>query len=148
MSLEIRPISLRSANAFVTEHHRHNGPTRGHKFSVAVYDGDRLCGVAIAGRPVARGLDDGLTLEINRVCTDGTKNACSALYGACARCARAMGYKKVVTYVLDTELGTACKASGFVDTGPAGGGTWDCPSRPRDKKQSGPRKRRWEKTWA
>lgn len=93
--LEIRPITLKAANEFVRERHRHNGPTRGHKFSVAVYDGDKLVGVGIVGRPVARRLDDGLTAEILRICTDGTRNACSILYGACSRCAKEMGYKRV-----------------------------------------------------
>ena len=111
--LTIRPITLRKANAFVAQHHRHNMPTNGHKWSVACYDGDRLCGVAIAGQPVARKLDDGLTVEIRRVCTDGTRNACSILYGACARVARDMGYKRVITYTLLSESGASLKASGF-----------------------------------
>ena len=98
--LSIRPITLREANAYVAQHHRHNQPTNGHKWSVACYDGDCLCGVAIAGQPIARKLDDGLTIEIRRVCTDGTYNACSILYGACARIAKDMGYKRVVTYTL------------------------------------------------
>lgn len=112
--LEIRPITLREANRYVKENHRHNMPTNGHKFSIACYDGDRLCGVAIAGQPIARKLDDGLTIEIRRVCTDGTRNACSILYGACSRCAREMGYKRVITYTLISEPGTSLKASGFV----------------------------------
>lgn len=120
--LEIRPITLKAANAYVKEHHRHNMPTNGHKFSVACYDGDRLCGVAIAGQPVARKLDDGLTIEIRRVCTDGTKNACSILYGACSRCAKEMGYKRVVTYTLVSEPGSSLKAAGFKNAGLAGGG--------------------------
>lgn len=111
--LQIRPITLRDANRYVRENHRHNLPTNGHKFSIACYDGDRLCGVAIAGQPVARKLDDGLTIEIRRVCTDGTRNACSILYGACSRCAKEMGYKRVVTYTLQSEPGTSLKASGF-----------------------------------
>ena len=132
MSLEIRPITLKEANLYVARLHRHNMPTNGHKFSVACYDGERLCGVAIAGRPIARNLDDGMTIEICRVCTDGTRNACSILYGACARCAKAMGYKKVVTYTLESESGASLKASGFTNAGYAGGGTWSVPSRPRE----------------
>lgn len=133
--LEIRPITLRDANRYVRENHRHNLPTNGHKFSIACYDGDRLCGVAIAGRPVARKLDDGLTIEIRRVCTDGTRNACSILYGACSRCAKEMGYKRVVTYTLQSEPGTSLKASGFTMGGVAGGVNWDMPSRPREVAQ-------------
>lgn len=126
MLLEIRPITLRDANVFVAQYHRHNMPTSGHKFSVACYDGDRLCGVAIAGQPIARKLDDGLTLEIRRVCTDGTRNACSMLYGACSRCAREMGYKRVVTYTLVSESGASLRAAGFKDCGEAGGGHGIC----------------------
>lgn len=135
MGLEIRPIKLRDANRYVAEHHRHNIPTNGHKFSIACYDGDRLCGVAIAGQPVARNLDDGLTIEIRRVCTDGTRNACSILYGACSRCAKEMGYKRVITYTLISEPGTSLKASGFTWSGEAGGSSWNRPSRPREATQ-------------
>ena len=86
MGLSIKPISLKEANAFVQQYHRHHKPTAGHKFSIScVDDGGKLCGVAICGRPVSRYLDDGETLEINRLCTNGTYNACSILYGACAR---------------------------------------------------------------
>lgn len=155
MGLEIRPITLRAANAYVAQHHRHNLPTNGHKWSLAVYDGDRLCGVAIAGQPIARKLDDGLTIEIRRVCTDGTRNACSILYGACAKTAKAMGYKRVITYTLISEPGTSLRASGFTDCGEAGGGTWNMPSRPREveqitlfgtvRKYPEEKKRRWEK---
>ena len=155
MSLEIRPITLRAANAYVAQHHRHNQPTNGHKWSLACYDGDRLCGVAIAGQPIARKLDDGMTVEIRRVCTDGTRNACSILYGACARVARDMGYKRVVTYTLETESGASLRASGFTNCGKAGGVTWDMPSRHREieqitlfgtvKKYPSEIKVRWEK---
>lgn len=153
--LEIRPITLRAANAYVAQHHRHNIPTNGHKWSLACYDGDRLCGVAIAGQPVARRLDDGMTIEVRRVCTDGTHNACSALYGACARVAKEMGYARILTYTLVTEPGTSLKASGWKDCGECGGGSWDVPSRPREiaqttlfgEEQKYPtcKKRRWEK---
>lgn len=153
--LEIRPITLRAANAYVAQHHRHNIPVAGNKFSISCYDGDRLCGVAIAGRPVARRLDDGLTLEILRVCTDGTHNACSILYGACSRCAKEMGYKRVVTYTLVSEPGSSLKAAGFKNCGEAGGGSWDVPSRPRELVQENlfgssvkyptGKKTRWEK---
>lgn len=155
--LEIRPTTLREANAYVAQHHRHNRPVTGHKWSVACYDGERLCGVAICGRPVARRLDDGLTLEILRVCTDGTQNACSALYGACARAAKAMGYRRVVTYTLASEPGTSLKASGFENHGEAGGTSWDVPSRPREvvqeslfgteRKYPEETKVRWEKNF-
>ena len=119
--LTLTPINLKTANAFVQQYHRHHKPTRGHKFSIGVSDSGSLVGVAICGRPVARRLDDGYTLEINRLCTDGTPNACSILYAAAYRAARAMGYTKVVTYILDTESGVSLKAAGYVCDGRAGG---------------------------
>ena len=122
--LSIHPITLRAANAYVAEHHRHHGETAGGKFAIACYNGDELCGVAICGRPVSRHLDDGTTLEINRVCTDGTKNACSKLYGACCRIAKDMGYRKVITYILESEDGASVKASNFTCEGEAGGTHW------------------------
>lgn len=134
--LTARPITLRDANAYVAQHHRHNIPTNGHKWSVACYDGDRLCGVAICGQPVARKLDDGLTIEARRVCTDGTHNACSFLYGACARIAKDFGYRRIITYILETEPGTSLRASGWemVQDG-AGGVSWNVPSRAREETQ-------------
>lgn len=115
VSLVVVPITLRAANAFVEAHHRHHKAARGHKFSVAVADGstDAIVGVAIAGRPTARALDDGFTIEINRVCTTGEPNACSMLYGACRKAARAMGYRRVVTYTQQEESGASLRAAGF-----------------------------------
>ena len=72
--MQIKPVSLKTAQAFVRDHHRHNKPPVGHKFSVGLFDDERLVGVAVAGRPVARMLDDGMTLEVTRTCTDGTRN--------------------------------------------------------------------------
>lgn len=95
--LEIVPMTLREANAFVEQNHRHHGPVAGHKFSIGLSDGEQIVGVAIIGRPVSRHLDDGWTLEVNRLCTDGSRNACSMLYAAAWRAARAMGYKRLVT---------------------------------------------------
>ena len=110
--LTVKPMSLADANGFVAEHHRHHKPVRGHKFSLGCMANGRLAGVAIVGRPVSRYLDDGLTLEVNRLCTDGTKNACSFLYGAAARAAKVLGYHRIVTYILDTESGVSLRASG------------------------------------
>lgn len=118
--LRIKPIHLRNANEFIKLYHRHNLPTVGCKFAVACYDDERLCGVAICGRPTARNADNGTTLEIYRNCTDGTKNACSKLYGACVRIAKEMGYKKVITYILESENGASVKASNFICEGIAG----------------------------
>lgn len=133
--LSLVPISLRDANEFVRLHHRHHKPTRGHKFSIGVQKDGQIVGVVICGRPVSRFLDDGKTLEINRLCTNGAENACSMLYGAAARAARAMGYSKIVTYILDSESGVSLKAAGFVCEGLAGGLEWTGKRKPKDDKQ-------------
>ena len=124
MPLTIRPISIHAANVYVEQHHRHHGTKTGCKFAIAVYEGEDLHGVAICSNPVARNADDGLTLEVSRLCTDGEYNACSALYGACARIAKAMGYRKIQTYILASETGTSLKASGWICEGIAGRESW------------------------
>lgn len=106
------PLTLKEANEFVKKYHRHSVPTVGCKFAFGVKEGDQLVGVAICGRPVARLLDDRKTLEILRVCTDGTKNANSFLYDKCRKIARLMGYEKVITYTLEKESGSSLKAIG------------------------------------
>lgn len=130
--LDIVPISLKEANTFVIENHRHHNAVTGHKFSIACYDNEtnKIVGVAIIGRPVARYLDNGLTLEVNRLCTDGTRNACSMLYAAAWRATKAMGYKKLITYILDTENGASLKAAGYKCVGEAGGLRWTGKRRP------------------
>ena len=122
--LELRPCDYQTACAFVSENHRHNKPPAGHKFSIACFDGDRLCGVVMVGRPVGRYMDDGLTLEVNRCCTDGTRNACSMLYGAAQRAAKALGYKRIITYTRQSENGASLRASNWICDGPAGGTHW------------------------
>lgn len=128
--LTLTTISLADANAFVARHHRHHKPVTGHKFSIGCTENGELVGVAIVGRPVSRYLDDGLTLEVNRLCTTGAKNACSFLYGAAARAAKALGYRKIITYILDTEPGTSLRAAGWVCAGLAGGKRWTGKRRP------------------
>lgn len=128
--LEICPITLKEANAYVEQHHRHHGTVVGHKFSIGCTDGEQIVGVAIVGRPVSRYLDDGWTLEVNRLCTDGTRNACSMLYAAAWRAARAMGYKRLVTYILESESGASHKAAGWTCVGQAGGLRWTGTRRP------------------
>jgi len=125
------PVDLAEANAFVSRHHRHHKPVVGHKFSIGAVLGDVVVGVAIVGRPVSRHRDDGLTLEVTRLCTDGTKNACSFLYGACARAAFALGYARVGTYILASESGASLKASGWRLVGQTPGRSWSVPGRPR-----------------
>lgn len=142
--LVIVPCDFSEANAFVAKHHRHHRPIPGAKFSVAVArDGD-IVGVAMVGRPVARMLDDGWTLEVNRVATDGTKNACSMLYGAAWRVAKAMGYRKLVTYILNTEPGTSLSAAGWKVCAEVVGRSWSCTSRPRIDKHPTQGKIRYE----
>jgi hypothetical protein len=122
-TLTIVPLTLREARRFVADHHRHNEPPRGHKFSIGLSNGT-LRGVVIASRPVARGSDDGLTIELIRVTTLGDKNACSRLYGAACRAAAAMGYVRAITYTLADEDGTSVRAAGFRRDGETAGGEW------------------------
>jgi hypothetical protein len=127
----IERIGLDEANAFVAEHHRHHKPVVGHLFSIAAAVDSRIVGVSIIGRPVARRRDDGVTAEVTRLCTDGTKDACSFLYGASARAAFALGFKRVGTYILATEPGTSLTATGWRMIGETPGRSWSVPSRPR-----------------
>jgi hypothetical protein len=134
MSLHLVPVSLAQANEHVAAWHRHNAPVPGAKFCVGAADEDgTLHAVAIAGRPVARHFDDGMTIEVVRVASDGHRNACSMLYGACQRAAFALGYRRVVTYTQADEGGSSLRASGWSVIGerpPRPG--WSAPSRPRD----------------
>jgi hypothetical protein len=128
------PMDLEGANEFVARHHRHHAPVVGHKFSIGVASGENLCGACIVGRPVSRHRDDGLTLEVTRLCTDGTKNACSFLYGAAARAAFALGYSRIGTYIRKDETGASVAAAGWRLIGETPGRSWSVPSRPRKDK--------------
>lgn len=125
------PLNLDEANAFVARHHRHHKPVVGHKFSIGAALGEIIVGVVIVGRPVSRHRDDGMTLEVTRLCSDGSPNACSFLYGAAARAAFALGYTRIGTYILKSEPGTTLKAAGWKLIGERGGGSWSVKSRPR-----------------
>jgi len=130
--MKIIPINLKTANDFVTQYHRHHSKVQGCKFCIGVLDDEgELRGVAITGRPVSRFLDNGFTAEVTRMCTDGMKNACSFLYAACARIAKQMGYERIISYILISELGTSLKASNWVCEGVRGGRSWDVAKRPR-----------------
>lgn len=143
--MEAVPLHIREANEFVAQHHRHSLPTVGGKFAVGAAVGGKLVGVAIAGRPVARRLDDGETLEVLRVCTDGTRNACSFLYGRVKRIAVLMGYLKVITYTLADESGASLKAVGGRVVGEVRPQEWNVPSRPRKSQDVyGKAKLKWE----
>jgi hypothetical protein len=128
--LVLRPISLHDARLIVTQWHRHHEAPQGGKFALSVERGGVLCGVAIVGRPVSRALDDGVTAEVIRVATDGTRNACSFLYGAAKRAAQAMGYRKVITYTLIDENGASLRGAGWTRDGISAGGGWRCAARP------------------
>ena len=127
------PLSLKEANEFVASLHRHHAPVHGDKFRIGCADDNgKLVGVVQCGRPVSRYLDDGMTLEVVRLCSDGTENVCSFLYSRCARVAKELGYKKIITYILESENGASLRASGWhLDAEKCGGGSWDSPSRPR-----------------
>ena len=142
-----KPIELKEANKYVSENHRHHQPVYRDKYRLACVDEKGvLHGVIQVGRPVSRYLDDGETLEVVRCCTDGTINACSFLYSKAAKIAKEMGYKKIITYILESELGTSLKASGWkLAKEKVGGGSWDRPSRRRVQKAPTCKKKRYEK---
>ena len=143
--LTIVPTTHREARAFIAEHHRHHRPSAGAVFCLAVTDDDgTVRGVAQVCRPVARMLSDGWTLEVTRVATDGCPNACSALYGAAWRAARALGWRRLVTYTLPEEGGTSLRAAGWRCLGTAGGGSWSRKDRPRVDLHPLQEKLRWE----
>lgn len=133
MTLHLVPVRFRAACEFVARWHRHHKPPVGMIFAVGVADEtESLRGVAIVGRPVARALDTGRTLEVTRTATDGVRNANSMLYGAARRAARALGYSRLITYTQAGESGASLRAAGWrrVAERPARPG-WDRPSRPR-----------------
>lgn len=139
------PTTLREANAFVAAYHRHHKPVRGHTSSTAVIDGDgQVRGVAIIGRPLARRIDHRQVAEVLRVATDGCANACSALYGACCRIAKAFGYIHAHTYTLTTEPGISLRAAGWKPVALTDGGSWSRNSRERADEHPLIRKVRWE----
>lgn len=124
MSLRIVPVELKEANDFIARHHRHHKPVQGHRFSIGVVKDGILVGVATVGRPVSRHTNSKEVLEVTRLCTDGTKNACSSLYSAAARAGRELGYLKIQSFILDEENGASLKASGWVFEGITPGGQW------------------------
>lgn len=146
MNLEIVPVTFAQAKAFVAEHHRHHEPSAFMRFCVGVANAGELVGVAVAGNPKARMLQDGRTLEVTRSCTDGTRNANSMLYGAIWRAAKALGWRRCLTYTQAGESGTSLRAAGWVavaELEPRPG--WDTPSRPRaDRGAGGIARVRWE----
>ena len=144
MALTVVPMTLREARAYVEREHRHHRAPQGGLFAIGASDGESVVGVVIVGMPVARMLADGWTCEVTRLATDGSRNACSMLYRAAWRTARAMGYRRLVTYTLPEEGGSSLRAAGFALIGEAGGGSWSRPDRPRVDTHPTQPKLRWE----
>ncbi len=143
--LELMPISYGDACVFVSQHHRHHAAPQGHKYSVAVTDGQEVRGVVMVGRPVGRHQDDGFTLEVTRCCVqEGTPNACSMLYAAAWRAARALGYQRLITYTLPSEGGASLRAAGWRVVGQTRGGEWSRPARLRPQVRQPGVKTLWE----
>jgi hypothetical protein len=138
-------MTLREARAFVDRHHRHHRAPQGGLFAIGAAVGDEVVAVVIVGKPVARMNDDDYTAEVTRLAAiEGTPNACSMLYAAAWRAARAMGYRRLITYTLQTELGASLRAAGWKLIGASAGGSWSVPSRPRVDMHPLEPKLRWE----
>lgn len=142
--LDVVPMTLTDARDYVTRVHRHHAAPQGGLFAIGAASEGTVVGCVIVGRPVARMLADGWTCEVTRLATDGTRNACSMLYRAAWRAARAMGYRRLVTYTLPEEGGSSLRAAGFRLIGEAGGGSWSRDDRPRVDRHPLQVKLRWE----
>lgn len=140
------PVTLKVANEFVKAHHRHHGPVTGWKFGVGLELDGELIGVAIAGRPVSRMTqqNEPQTIEVTRVCTLGHKNAPSMLYGAISRAAFALGYTKVISFILCEETGHSLKCANWKCVGKSAGRTWSRPSRTRENDHPLQAKMKWQ----
>lgn len=145
----IATVTLDQAKAFVRAHHRHCPPPVGWRFGAGVMNGSQLIGVVMVGRPVARMLDHRSVVEVNRLCVRDdipsglVWNACSMLYAWAAREARRRGFRKIITYTLESELGTSLRAAGWAVEHKTRGGSWNAPSRPRTDKTTTAAKNRW-----
>ena len=144
MPIELCPVSFKDACEFIRQYHRHHKPPCRWKFGVGAQLDNKLVGVVMIGRPVARHLDDGWTLEVTRLCTDGTPHVASKLYSAAWRAARAIGYRRIITYTLENEAGTSLIAAGWKELYKTKGGTWNTPARPREQKSPTCPKTLWE----
>ncbi len=139
------PLSLKEANEYVKSYHRHHDPVYRDKYRVGASVDGKLVGIVQVGRPVSRMLDDGKTLEVVRLCTDGSKDVCSFLYSRAARIAKELGYSRIITYILESESGSSLFASGWAEAVTTKGGEWSRPSRPRKTTAPTCPKRRFEK---
>lgn len=142
------PLTLKQANSHIAEYHRHHKPTQGHRFSIGAEKEGALVGVCVVGRPVARGCDPYRVAEVTRLCTDGTRNACSFLYATAARAADAIGFDKIQTYILDSEDGTSLRAAGWAFEYTTAGGEWKhTKGKPRRTDQPTEPKQLWSKVF-
>lgn len=139
------PLELKQANNFVENLHRHHDPVHRDKFRIGCEVNGKLRGVVQLARPVSRCLDDGKTIEVVRLCSDGTKNVCSFLYARAARIAKEMGYEKIITYILNSESGVSLVACGWHKEADTKGHDWSCPSRTRSCTAPTCNKQRWAK---
>ena len=142
--MNVTPVTLREARAYVDRTHRTHRAPQGGLFAIGASDAGELVGVVIVGKPVARMLDDDFTVEVTRLASDGTRNVCSMLYRAAWRASRAMGYRKLVTYTLATEPGSSLLGAGFRLVGAVRERSWDRPLRPRVDMHPTQQKLRWE----
>ena len=146
VEVKVIPLTLKEANQLVSQWHRHHKPVVGCRFCIGAANGLDLVGAAICGRPISRMVCHQSVLEVTRLVTNGNPNACSFLYGACARIAKEMGFQKIQTYVLEEELGTSLKAAGWKFEALTGGGNWNHPGRKgRRTDQPLGRKQRWSR---
>jgi len=139
------PLERKQVAEYVDKLHRHHDSVMRDRYRIGCEHEGLLVGVIQVGNPVARALCDGKTLEVVRLCTNGTTNVCSFLYGAAARIARELGYKKIITYILDTESGNSLRAAGWHKEADIRGHAWGCPSRPRQTTAPACNKQRWAK---
>jgi len=137
--MRVIPITLRQANDFVSDYHRHSGRTSrdGGRFAIGAAVEEHLVGVGIVGRPLSRMLDDGLTAEVLRLCTspEAPRNCASFLYGRCWRIWQQMGGRRIVTYTLQKESGASLRGAGWIVKGEVEGAQWDRQSRPRSHRE-------------
>lgn len=135
------PLTLKDAKRYIAKHHRHHGAPQGGLFAIGCAEDGRACGCIVVGRPIPCSYQDGWTAEVTRCCTDGTKNAPSCLYAASWRACRALGYRRLITYIRKDEPGTSLEAAGWTLVGERKARSWEKESgRPRlDKTESYPR---------
>lgn len=144
MSLDLVPMTITDAKAYITRVHRHHKAPQGGLFAIGAARDGEVVGVVVVGRPVARNAADTWTAEVTRLASDGSRNVCSLLYGAAWRAARAMGYRRLITYTLTSEPGTSLRAAGWRLVGETSGGSWDREARPRVDRHPLEPKFKWE----